>query len=170
MVSGGVMTFLPIDRSSGDLVAPTLVVFGATTAGSRLIAGLLADRSRAIWLVQAALAVTAIGLLGVAAALDLHDAAVANAALICSAGLIGAGLGSLQNRVLVMVLRAAGLRGASFASVMWNAALDIGTGAGAFAVGLGITLGLSFPGTLVGCAVLVIATVPVAPLPARRPD
>jgi hypothetical protein len=45
---------------------------------------------------------------------------------------------------------------------VWNAAFDVGLGAGALAVGAAASAGLGLAGTYVACVVGMLAAVPVA--------
>jgi predicted MFS family arabinose efflux permease len=158
--AGGLMTFLPIVRPSGQLAAAALLALGLASAAGRLAMGLIADRVAAPWLPRAAIGVAAIGLVAVAAALGTSQVASSIAAAAC----FGIGFGAIQNLTLLSALHAGGSRGTAAASAVWNAAIDAGTGLGALVVGLGVASGLGFRATLVVCAALVAATAPLVDL------
>lgn len=167
LAGGGLVTFLPIVRPSGQLAAATLLSFGLATAAGRLLAGLVADRVAVAWLLQAAVTMSAAGLIGVAGALGIESSTAANVMLISAVAFFGAGVGSVQNLTLLAALSAGGDRDRATMSAIWNAALDAGTGLGALAVGLGVGSGLGLRTTLALCAVLVILTAPLAYVPPR---
>jgi predicted MFS family arabinose efflux permease len=160
IAGGGLVTFLPIVRPSGQLAAAALLALALATAAGRLATGVIADRVAAPWLPRAAVGVTAIGVLAVAAALGTTGAAAPIAAAAC----FGAGFGAVQNLTLLSALHASGSRGTAAASAVWNAAIDAGTGLGALAVGLGVASGLGLRATLVVCAALIVATAPLVDL------
>jgi predicted MFS family arabinose efflux permease len=160
LAGGGLVTFLPIVRPSGQLAAEALLAVGLATAAGRLTMGLIADRVAAAWPARAAIGLAATGLLAVAAALGTNGAAAPIAAAAC----FGAGFGAVQNLTLLSALHTSGGTGTAAASAVWNAAIDAGTGLGALVVGLGVASGLGLRATLVVCAALVAATAPLVDL------
>src|SRR4051812_21132366 len=160
IAGGGLVTFLPIVRPSGQLAAAALLALALATAAGRLATGLIADRVAARWLPRAAVGVAATGLLAVAGALGTTGPAAA----IVAAASFGAGFGAVQNLTLLSALGASGSSGTVAASAVWNAAIDAGTGLGALLVGLGVASGLGLRTTLVVCAALVAATAPLVEL------
>jgi predicted MFS family arabinose efflux permease len=82
--------------------------------------------------------------------------------LLIGAVVLGAGLGAVQNVTLLVAFRRAGPAKQTTASAVWNAAYDSGTAIGALVVGLVAAGGPGFSWTFAGCAVLILATLPLA--------
>lgn len=158
LAGGGLLTFLPIERPTGQLASATLLVFGAAGAASRWGAGWLADRIGSRVLLPAALALAAIGLCGVSVGLTAGGGATL---VVVSAAVFGSGFGATQNLTLLICFARAGMSGSTSASAIWNAAFDTGTGIGALGVGAVAALGPGLPWTYVGCALLIVATIPL---------
>jgi predicted MFS family arabinose efflux permease len=162
LAGGGLVTFLPIERPDGAVATAALLVFGITGAITRWRAGLLADRLGARLLMPLALLLCAAGLAVVALGLVAGDAVV-----LVGAGVFGAGFGAVQNLTLVTAFVRAGEGGATAASAMWNASFDVGTAAGALALGV-VATGLGLPWTYVAVSVALVATLPVTLVATRR--
>ena len=154
---GGVLTFLPVVLPSGRVATVGLLLFGATGAISRWRAGALSDRLGSRVLLPVAALVAAGGLAVLAAGLALPSTAV----LLIGAAVLGAGQGAVQNVSLLVAFRRAGPANQTSASAIWNAAYDSGTAIGALVVGLVAVGGPGFSWTFAGCAVLILATVPL---------
>ncbi len=154
---GGVLTFLPVVLPSGRVATVGLLLFGATGAISRWRAGALSDRLGSRVLLPVAVLVAAGGLAVLAAGLALPSTAV----LLIGAAVLGAGQGAVQNVSLLVAFRRAGPANQTSASAIWNAAYDSGTAIGALVVGLVAVGGPGFSWTFAGCAVLILATVPL---------
>ncbi|QNK83976.1 MFS transporter [Nakamurella sp. PAMC28650] len=155
---GGVLTFLPVVRSSGRLATVALLLFGAAGALSRWRAGALSDRWGSRVLLPTAVIVAAGGMTLLAMGLALPSTVV----LLIGAVVLGAGLGAVQNVTLLVAFRRAGPAKQTTASAVWNAAYDSGTAIGALVVGLVAAGGPGFSWTFAGCAVLILATLPLA--------
>ncbi|MGY1631673.1 MFS transporter [Geodermatophilus sp. SYSU D01186] len=162
LAGGGLVTFLPIERPEGAVATAALLVFGITGAITRWRAGLLADRLGPRLLMPLGLLLCAAGLAVVALGLVAGDAVV-----LVGAGVFGAGFGAVQNLTLVTAFARAGEGGATAASAMWNASFDVGTAAGALALGV-VATGLGLPWTYVVVSVALVATLPVALVATRR--
>lgn len=155
---GGVLTFLPVVRPSGRLATVALLLFGAAGALSRWRAGALSDRWGSRVLLPTAVIVAAAGMTLLAMGLALPSTVV----LLIGAVVLGAGLGAVQNVTLLVAFRRAGPAKQTTASAVWNAAYDSGTAIGALVVGLVAAGGPGFSWTFAGCAVLILATLPLA--------
>ncbi|MDQ6848577.1 MAG: MFS transporter, partial [Actinomycetota bacterium] len=169
LAGGGMITFLPIERPHGALAGIALLVFGITGALTRWRAGVQVDRSGASGartLLSAALGCAAVGLAAVAVLLHAR-ATVGVVALVVAAGTFGVGFGAVQNITLLLAFGRAGRAHTSTASALWNASFDTGTGLGAFGVGA-VSVGVGLSWTYAGCALLILATVPVALLSSSR--
>ncbi len=173
LAGSGVVTFLPIERPDGLLAPLVLLLFGATAALARWRAGMLADRLGTRLLLPAAVALTALGVTGVAAGLLLGGETVSagGATLLLAALVAGAGYGAVQNLSLVQAFARVGPVDTPTASAVWNLCFDGGTAIGAVAVGTlaaalagaaGPVLGAGsgVPGALLACALLVLLAVP----------
>ncbi|GLY71704.1 MFS transporter [Amycolatopsis taiwanensis] len=163
---GGLVTFLPIALSDGQLASITLLVFGITGTLGRWQAGMINDRIGMRLLLPAALVASALGLAAVAAALpgsgDGNAGTIWTVAMLAGAAIFGAGYGATQNLTQIAVFARAGERHAVTASAVWNIFFDAGTAIGSYGVGLVAATGLHLTGTFVVCAVLVAAAVPAA--------
>ncbi len=158
--AGGLVTFLPIERPHGVLATVTLLLFGVTAALSRwLAAALLARIGRA--LMPAALLVGVFGLVAVSQSLHAASAA-AITVLLAGAAVFGAGYGIAQSLTLVAAFDRAGAANAITASSVWNIAFDAGTAVGAYGVGAVAAAGLGLPRSYLLCALIVVATIPLA--------
>ena len=129
--AGVLVTFLPL--ALHDLpawVAPAaLFVQPAAATAARWVAGRVGDRRG-----QAALLIPGV-VLAIAGmtALTLTTSATA---VIAGAALFGVGFGVLQNATLALMYSRVPAAGYGTVSAIWNAAYDIGMGAGALGVGL----------------------------------
>ncbi|MFL6100073.1 MAG: MFS transporter [Actinomycetales bacterium] len=157
---GGLVTFLPIERSSGSLATVALLVFGTTAALARWRAGVLVDRAGPRLLLPAALTAAVTGLFGVA--LCLLGGRSFDPVLLVAAALFGLGYGGIQNLTLVVAFARAGSGGAATASALWNASFDFGTALGAFGVGALAETGLGLPWALAVSAGLMLLGGPLA--------
>lgn len=154
---GGVLTFLPVVLPSGRVATAGLLLFGAAGAVTRWRAGALSDRMGSRVLLPVAVLVTAGGLALLAVGLALSSGAV----VLVGAAVLGAGQGAVQNVTLLVAFRRAGPADETTASAVWNAAYDSGTAIGALVVGLIAVGGPGFSWTFAGCAVLIVATLPL---------
>jgi predicted MFS family arabinose efflux permease len=161
MAGGGLVTFLPIERPDGVLATVALLVFGITGAVTRWRAGALADRLGTGLLLPLALAVAAVGLVGIAVGLNTGPAW-----LLTGAAVFGAGFGAAQNLTLVAAFARAGEGGTTTASAMWNASFDAGMATGALVLGF-VAAGIGLDWTYVVVAALLAAAVPLASAAAR---
>jgi predicted MFS family arabinose efflux permease len=160
---GGLTTFLPVARRTGQLATIALFVFAAGTVLGRWRVGRLADRFGAIRLLPATLVVGAAGLLTVSGGL-LGNSGVA---VIVGAGLFGVGYGAVQNLTVVIAFARAGPRRVAGASAVWNASYDAGTALGAVVVGAVAATGVGLPRSFGLSGLLVAATLLL--LARRRP-
>jgi predicted MFS family arabinose efflux permease len=161
LATGGVVTFLPIERPDGALASTALLVFGITGAITRWRSGRLADRIGSRVLLPLSLLTTAVGMAVLAAGLGSGTGWV-----LTGAGIFGAGYGAVQNLTLLSAFARAGEGGATAASAMWNASFDAGTAIGALALGL-VVAGFGLPWTFVLSAGLLLASLPLAVQAAR---
>lgn len=153
---GAMVTFLPlVFAESPTAGSAALLLMSATVLGARWLAGIWGDRAAIHGkLLLGGLAVTALGLSGLALATGLSGTALAVLGVIAVA-VYGAGFGVVQNDSLVLMFARVS---AARASVAWNVAFDAGQGIGAVAVGA-LVSGLSYPvafGCLAGFAILLL--------------
>lgn len=160
----GLITFLPIERPAGTVATAALLVFGGAGAGARWVAGMLADRVDVGRLMPGGIVLFSAGMAVVAAGL----AGGSSTWVVIGAGVAGLGFGSVQNLTLVTAFAIAGPARSTLASATWNAAFDSGAAVGALAVGWIAAGAVGLPGTFLGCAGLVLLTVPLAVRGAHR--
>lgn len=163
---GGAMAFVPLALDDPTVAALTLFVVTAAMVAGRLLAGVWNDRTgRTGGLLPPAVLASALGMVGLAVAVDLPTGSAA-VALLAGAG-YGLGFGAIQNEtLLVMFHRASGPGGTGRASTIWNIGYDAGMGAGSFA--MGVVAQLSGMRGAFGLAAVVIAlALPVAVRQAR---
>ncbi len=158
LAGGGVLTFLPVARPTGALAGVALLMFGATGALGRWRAGVLSDRLGDRLLLPISVVVAAAGLIVLAVGLALPDTAL----LLLGSAVLGLGYGSVQNITLLVAFSRAGPAHQTTASAVWNAGYDSGTAIGALLVGMIAAAGPGFPLTFAGCAVLILAGLPLA--------
>ena len=126
--TGVVVTFLPltVPRSGLFSAATALLVFGLTSALSRLWAGRFGDRRDPHLLLVPGLVVAAGGM----AAIPQGGAPTLVGAL-----LLGLGVGMLQNSTLILTMDRVADDERGLGSTLWNVSFDAGTGVGAFSFG-----------------------------------
>ena len=164
LVGGAIMTFLPQLVPSSGLVAGSLFLLSLGAAGSRWLAGTLADRTGPRPYLAPLLLLTAAGM--AALAWWVHASPPAWLLLVIVA-VIGFGYGALQNLTLVVAFQAVPRGRLNQASAAWNIGFDAGTGLGALVTGY-LAAGFSFPAAFgVLAVVCVIAVVAVRAVPAR---
>ena len=127
--TGVVVTFLPltVPRSGLFSAATALLVFGLTSALSRLWAGRFGDRHDPHLLLTPGLVAAAIGMV----ALPQGGLPTLGGAL-----LLGTGVGLLQNSTLILTMNRVADDERGLGSTLWNVSFDAGTGVGAFSFGL----------------------------------
>ena len=126
--TGVVVTFLPltVPRSGLFSAATALLIFGVTTALSRVWAGRFGDRHGHHLLLAPGLVVAAGGM----AALPQGGPPTLAGAL-----LLGLGVGLLQNSTLILTMDRVAENERGLGSTLWNVSFDAGTGVGAFCFG-----------------------------------
>ena len=164
LAGSGLVTFLPIERPSGAVATLALLGFGSAGALARWQAGSWADRRGVGRLLPAGIVVFSAGMGVVAAGLIVGSAA----AVVAGGVAAGIGFGTVQNLTLIAAFSIVGPDEQTVASATWNAAFDTGSAVGALAVGWIAAAGAGLPATFVGCALLVLATLPLAVRSARR--
>jgi predicted MFS family arabinose efflux permease len=154
---GGVMTFLPQAVASPWGASAGLFVLTGLAAVSRWWVGRLGDRRGADRLMPPLLALTAAGLVLLAAGVETQAVWV----VLVSMALVGTGYGALQNVTLVSAFGQVTPRHFGAASAVWNIGFDAGTGLGAVAVGL-VATAAGFPAGFVLSALVVAACIPLS--------
>jgi predicted MFS family arabinose efflux permease len=126
--TGVVVTFLPltVPRSGLFSAATALLIFGLTSALSRLWAGRFGDRRDPHLLLVPGLVAAAGGM----AALPQGGPPTLGGAL-----LLGLGVGMLQNSTLILTMDRVADDERGLGSTLWNVSFDAGTGVGAFSFG-----------------------------------
>jgi predicted MFS family arabinose efflux permease len=158
--TGVVVTFLPlaVPRSGLFSAASALLVFGLTSALSRLWAGRFGDRRDPHLLLAPGLVVAAGGM----AALPQGGPPTLFGAL-----LLGAGVGLLQNSTLILTMDRVAEDERGLGSTLWNVSFDAGTGVGAFS--FGFLVGASgFPPAFYLSALILLAAIGLVVVDGRR--
>lgn len=160
LAGGAVITFTPqaVDRAS--VAAGGLFLMGLAAAVSRWRAGVLADRYGAQRFVVPMVALTGVGMAGVAWAVPDRDVLFLAAMVV-----LGLCYGGLQNLTLLISFAAVSRRHHNRASAFWNIGFDAGTALGSVAVGVIAEL-TSFTTAFLICGAIAAATLPLA---LRRP-
>lgn len=140
---GAIMTFAPQFAPDAVLTLVLLLVFTATAAISRWLAGHLADRFGAQTFIVPGLGIAALGLVGIAASIAGIADTGGPVLLVAGALLVGTSFGVMQNVTLVRAFELAGEHAKGTASTAWNVAFDAGTGVGALGIGA-LATGTSF--------------------------
>lgn len=161
IASGGLITFLPIDRPHGPVAPTALLIVGTTVALSRWRAAAWWRRFNR-WLAVMALSAAALGMLVAAAALHGGSGIATAIPILAGAALFGTGYGITQNLTMVAAFDRAGGAHAITASAVWNVAFDAGTAVGAYGVGAIAATGLGLPWTYTGCMLIIAVTIPYA--------
>lgn len=160
--SGGLVTYLPIERPDGAVASMALLLFSLTGAISRWRVGPLADRFGTRLLLPAGLAIAAAGLVVVAVGL-----ATSTPGVLVGAAVFGVGFGATQSLSLVTAFARAGGGRTTAASSIWNASFDAGTALGALVVGF-VATGIGLYWTYVALAAGLTVAVPLAVASTRR--
>jgi predicted MFS family arabinose efflux permease len=158
--TGVVVTFLPlaVPRSGLFSAASALLVFGLTSALSRLWAGRFGDRRDPHLLLAPGLVVAAGGMV----ALPQGGPPTLFGAL-----LLGAGVGLLQNSTLILTMDRVADDERGLGSTLWNVSFDAGTGVGAFC--FGFLVGASgFPPAFYLSALILLAAIGLVVVDGRR--
>lgn len=152
-VAGGVVVaFLPSAVHSGVAV-PALFVQSAAATLTRWLAGRHSDRHGAAGLLVPAVVVTALGMSAAAAGSSL--------AVLAGMAVFGAGFGLAQSATLNTMLQGVPSSQYGAVSAAWNAAYDLGWGAGAVGIGE-LVSGFGYPAAFAATAALVLAALPLA--------
>jgi predicted MFS family arabinose efflux permease len=162
----GVMTFLPIDAPSGGAAPVALLGFGLTATLVRWRVGLWSERWGVPELFGASAVAMAVG--AAVVGMSLMTSGVVFVAC-CAVGclLAGVGYGGVQTLSLATALHRTPPSATAGASAVWNIAFDSGLGLGALAIGMIAAAGVGVAMTLVLCAGVLTATVPLARASAR---
>jgi predicted MFS family arabinose efflux permease len=161
-VAGGVVVaFLPT-AVSASVAVPGLFLQAAASTVARWLGGKHIDRHGAARLVVPALAVTAAG---------MSASAATGSAPILLAGMVvfGAGFGLAQAATLNAMLER--VRPAQYGAVSaaWNAAFDLGWGAGAMGIGV-VVMYAGYPVAFATTAALILAALTLGSRGGLRPD
>jgi MFS family permease len=158
VASGVVVAFLP-GAVSVDIAVPALFAQSAAATLTRWLTGRYADRRGPAGLLAPAVIACAIGI-GLAAATG------SGAAVLAGMTVFGAGFGVAQSASMNLMLQRAHRSQYGIVNAAWNAAYDVGWGAGAIGIGFVVT-GAGYSVAFAATAVLVLAAVPVAVRPGR---
>ena len=167
LVSGGFMTYLPIERPDGSLATIALLVWGVMGALFRWRVGLVADRVGLKQLLPAASMLGVVGILIVAGGL-IWGGALTTAVVLVGAAVLGAGYGATQNLTLVAAFASARQQEPATVSAIWNVGFDAGTAIGSALVGA-LIVGMSIPAALALTSLLIVASMPWAIRGGRPP-
>jgi MFS family permease len=158
IVSGAIVTFMPIVRPRGYLAGAALLLYGLAAAVARWLAGIAADRHRTARWLPGGLTMGGAGLLALAGGLSGGLAALT----LAGCALAGASLGIVQSLTLLSALGRVGNRRRAAASALWNVAFDTGTAVGAALIGLMYGSVLGVWGSLGLLAAMLTAALPAA--------
>ncbi len=156
IVGGAVVTFLPIERSTGYVASAGLLLYGFSGALARWRSGILIDRVGGTWPLLATCGVAAVGVLALGTGLTTSVDAVTLLACL----LIGGAYGAVQSITLVSTFARISAADRAVASAVWNAAFDMGTAMGALVIGVLAASPLGVWGAFAVLAALVVATIP----------
>ena len=161
MAAGVVLTFLPLGVEASGLysAATALFLLGVTSTLGRWWAGRFTDRRGARPLLGP-------GVVGCAAGIAVMP--LDGAILLAGAALFGLGFGVLQNVTLIQIMDRVPEEERGLGSTVWNVSFDAGTGAGALAFGVMISL-TGFDAAFYLCAVLVGCSLVFVYLDRERP-
>lgn len=157
LAGGAVITFTPQAVDDPSVAAGGLFLMGLAAAVSRWRAGVLADRHGAQRFVVPMVALTGVGMAGVAWAVASPSGGVFLVAML----LLGLCYGGLQNLTLLISFAAVSRRHHNRASAFWNIGFDAGTALGSVAVGVIAEL-TSFASAFLICGAIAAATLPLA--------
>jgi predicted MFS family arabinose efflux permease len=153
-VAGGVVVaFLP-GAVSASVAVPALFAQAAAATLTRWLAGRYGDRHGAAGLLVPAVVASALGM-GAAAVTSSGPAVVAGMAVF------GVGFGLAQSGSLNTMLQRVPPSRYGSVSATWNAAYDLGWGAGSMGIGV-VVSGLGYPAGFATAAVLVVTALPMA--------
>ncbi len=158
IVSGAIVTLLPIVRPHGYLAGAALLLYGLLAAAARWLAGIAADRHRTARWLPGGLIAGGAGLLALAGGLSGGLAAP----VLAGCALAGASLGIVQSLTLLSTLGRVGQHRQAAASALWNLAFDSGTAVGAALIGLMYGGVLGVWGSLGLLAAMLAAALPAA--------
>ncbi|WP_337031880.1 MFS transporter [Paenibacillus illinoisensis] len=127
---GGITTFVPLFAAEIHVNSGTFfLIYAATLALSRPIAGKLSDRIGEVAVIVPALIITMAALLVLSFSTSLFG-------VLCSAVLYGIGFGSAQPALQAITLRMAPKERQGAANAFFSTATDLGIGLGAILLGL----------------------------------
>ncbi|MBM6383863.1 MAG: MFS transporter [Paenibacillus sp.] len=127
---GGITTFVPLFAAEIQVNSGTFfLIYAATLALSRPIAGKLSDRIGEVAVIVPALIITMAALLVLSFSTSLFG-------VLCSAVLYGIGFGSAQPALQAITLRMAPKERQGAANAFFSTATDLGIGLGAILLGL----------------------------------
>jgi predicted MFS family arabinose efflux permease len=153
-VAGGVaVAFVPGAVSAGVAV-PALFLYSAAATVARWLAGRHADRHGAVGLLVPSVVVAALG----TGAVALTGSATA---VLAGMTVLGAGFGLAQAASLNLMLQRASREEYGPVSAAWNAAYDVGWGAGAIGIGV-VVAALGHQAAFAVTALVVLAVLPLA--------
>ena len=153
-VAGGVVVaFLP-GAVAGGVAVSALFVQSATATAARWLAGRHSDRHGAAGLLMPAVVVSAVGM-------GLTALTGSGVAVVAGMAVFGAGFGVAQSASLNTMLERVHRSQYGAVSAAWNAAYDLGWGAGAMGIGL-VVAGAGYPAAFAATAMLVLAALPLA--------
>ena len=167
LAGGAVITFTPQAVDSPAVAAAGLFLMGLAAALSRWRAGVLADRHGAQRFVVPMVALTSVGMAGVAWAVAGSDS---GPLFLASMLVLGLCYGGLQNLTLLISFASVPSRDHNRASAFWNIGFDAGTALGSVAVGV-LAEVTSFSAAFLVCGAIAALTLPLAlRRPAPSPD
>ncbi|MGI8645327.1 MAG: MFS transporter [Nocardioides sp.] len=158
MAGGALMTFAPQLGFGGLWAASALLAVGLTSALSRWLVGLLADRHGAERFVTPLLLVCAAGVTLCALAIVWDRPWL----LLLGALVVGPPYGALQNLTLVLAFARVPAPAIPTASAVWNIGFDAGTATGSVVVGA-LAAAHSFGSAFGAMVVVVLAALLLAP-------
>ena len=153
VASGVVVAFLP-SAASREIAAAALLIQAATATLARWFAGRHSDRHGPVGMLLPAAALCALGI-GAAALTGSGIAVLGGMAVF------GTGFGIAQAASLNTMLARVSAAHYGAVSAIWNAAYDLGWGAGATGIGV-VASTAGYPAAFLAAALLVLAVLPLA--------
>ncbi len=160
LAGGALITFAPQMSSSPAATAGALTLLTLSAAISRWGLGGLADRHGTTLFLWPLVAISVLGLIVIAVAVE-NPAATSILLFLGGMTLVGIAYGGLQNLTLLLSLAAVQRKQYGTASAVWNIGFDLGTAVGSVLIGT-LAAGLSFPPALLIAAAISLLTLPLA--------
>jgi len=158
---GAIVTFAPVALPAAGVgsAAAFLFVAGVARAASRWLAGVLGDRRPGRLVLAGGIAVTLVGLVGLAVR--------TNPAVVLFAGLaFGAGFGAVQTAAYLAMTARGGSGDRNAVSALWNSGIDLGASLGGSLLGVAAAR-YGYGAAIWAVPAVVLVGLPIILLPSR---